>query len=233
MEADDRDSIRISGTWPAIGNPDGTLGPGGAKREPRQERGQRRVDEILDATEALILEIGAAACSIQELANRSGASVGSIYHFFPTKEAIFDALRERYFLEAQSIAEEMKDSSAKWAMLDLPSFVQHLISPFVDFLERRPAQYELAVTPPGMDQAHHAAMHDTLREALELAFECRWPDTSPEERALRAQVVGAIGHGLGRLLKQAPPAMRRQVGSQFALAITGYLSTFEGELPNR
>src|SRR5687768_3941077 len=55
------------------------------QRAPRQERGRRRVDEILDAAEALIAEVGPAAVSIQELARRAGASVGSIYHFFPHK----------------------------------------------------------------------------------------------------------------------------------------------------
>src|SRR5688500_16639151 len=65
-------------------------------RAPRQARGQRRVDEILDAAESLVGEVGLADASVQEIARRAGASVGSMYHFFPTKDAILAALVERH-----------------------------------------------------------------------------------------------------------------------------------------
>ncbi|MBK7832169.1 MAG: hypothetical protein IPJ56_07450 [Gemmatimonadetes bacterium] len=39
-------------------------GESAAQRRPRQERGRRRVDEILDAAESLIVEVGATACSV-------------------------------------------------------------------------------------------------------------------------------------------------------------------------
>ncbi len=195
-------------------------------REPRQERGQRRVEEILDATEALILEVGAAACSVQELASRSGASVGSIYHFFPTKEAIFDALRERYAREARVIAERIRNDAADWSVLDLPAFVERLISPFVDFFEHHPAQYELATAGTGQRVSRDATIHAIVREALEVALARRWPDTAVEERSLRVDVIAAIGSGISTLLLQATPGARARISRELPRAILGYLSTF-------
>jgi AcrR family transcriptional regulator len=51
-----------------------------------------RRKQILDAALACFLERGFAATSIADVRAASGASTGSIYHFFPSKEAIAVAL---------------------------------------------------------------------------------------------------------------------------------------------
>ncbi|HSB53997.1 MAG TPA: helix-turn-helix domain-containing protein, partial [Gemmatimonadales bacterium] len=68
-------------------------------RQPRQERGERRVEEILDAAAAVIAEGGVEAATTNAIAERAGSSVGSLYHFFPHKDAIVLALAERYEAE--------------------------------------------------------------------------------------------------------------------------------------
>ncbi|HEY0929131.1 MAG TPA: TetR/AcrR family transcriptional regulator [Gemmatimonas sp.] len=199
----------------------------GAKREPRQERGQRRVEEILDAAEALVQEVGAAATSVQEIAKRSGASVGSIYHFFPTKEAIFDALRERHRVEARLVAEGIRQNAPQWATQDLATFVRGLVGPFTELLSRMPAYPELAVNAAGHRLPRDETTDASVREAILVAFTLRWPHTTPEERAIRADVMDAIGEGLGSLLCQTPHAQQRAVMDEFGRAIYGYLWTHE------
>lgn len=54
-----------------------------------------RRSEILDAALACFLERGYAATSIADIRNASGASTGSIYHFFEHKGALALALVER------------------------------------------------------------------------------------------------------------------------------------------
>src|SRR4051812_843544 len=65
-------------------------------RAPQQDRGQRRVDSILDAAEEVFAEQGVDAATTNAIAERAGASVGSLYHFFPSKDAILLALVRRY-----------------------------------------------------------------------------------------------------------------------------------------
>jgi AcrR family transcriptional regulator len=65
-------------------------------RAPVQKRGQQRVEAILDAAEAVIGEMGVDAATTNAIAERAGSSVGSLYHFFPNKGAILEALAERY-----------------------------------------------------------------------------------------------------------------------------------------
>lgn len=49
--------------------------------------------EILRAALDLFLEVGVAAATIEQLRDRSGASVGSIYHHFGSKEGVATALQ--------------------------------------------------------------------------------------------------------------------------------------------
>lgn len=213
----------VSGSHVAV--EPGTGGSG--KREPRQERGQRRVDEILDAAEALVQEVGAAATSVQEIAKRSGASVGSIYHFFPTKEAIFDALRERHRVEARQVAEGIRQSAPQWATADLATFVRGLIGPFTDLLSRMPAYPELAVNAAGHRLPRDETTDASVREAMLVAFALRWPHSTEEERAVRADVLNAIGDGMASMLCTTPHAGQQAFMEEFGRAIYGYLWTHE------
>src|SRR6266516_4250958 len=57
----------------------------------RQKRGTLRVEEILQAAGALFAEIGYDKVTTNMIAARAGVSRGSLYQFFPHKEAIAQA----------------------------------------------------------------------------------------------------------------------------------------------
>lgn len=63
----------------------------GAKA-PQRARGQRRVKELLAAASDLFVEKGFDATTMTEIAQRAGAAIGSLYQFFPNKEALADVL---------------------------------------------------------------------------------------------------------------------------------------------
>lgn len=71
-------------------------GEGRVPRTPQQSRGLRRVEEILDAAEAVIAEVGVDAATTNAIAERAGSSVGSLYHFFPDKDSIVRELALRF-----------------------------------------------------------------------------------------------------------------------------------------
>jgi AcrR family transcriptional regulator len=84
-----------------------------ASRAPVQKRGQLRVEAILDAAESVFGEIGVEAGTTNAIAERAGSSVGSLYHFFPNKAAILEALAARY-------AESMKSLLLQQLRIDEP-----------------------------------------------------------------------------------------------------------------
>jgi len=76
------------------------------RRKPAQKRGEMRVQQILDATEALVLEIGAEAVTTNHIAKRANVNVGTLYHFFSNKSEIFLAILARSSSQFERAVEE-------------------------------------------------------------------------------------------------------------------------------
>ena len=63
---------------------------------PRREVGRQRVAELLEAAAVVIQERGFEAATMAEIAARADAKIGSLYRFFPNKEAVADALMQHH-----------------------------------------------------------------------------------------------------------------------------------------
>lgn len=72
-----------------------------ARRSPKQARAQGTADAIITAAEQLLVEIGYARASTNAIARRAGVSVGSLYQYFPNKEAVFRAVVLRHSSEVK------------------------------------------------------------------------------------------------------------------------------------
>ncbi|WP_034851051.1 TetR/AcrR family transcriptional regulator [Inquilinus limosus] len=58
----------------------------------RKRRKEARPAELLDAAFALFVERGFAATRMEDIAARAGVSKGTVYLYFPSKQAVFEAL---------------------------------------------------------------------------------------------------------------------------------------------
>lgn len=65
------------------------------RKTPRQTRAVATVAAILEAAARIIEESGLAAFNTNRTAERAGVSIGSLYQYFPTKEAILSELIRR------------------------------------------------------------------------------------------------------------------------------------------
>lgn len=65
------------------------------RKTPRQARAAVTVDAILDATAHILREGGLAGLTTNAIAERAGVSIGSLYQYFPGKEALLCALIRR------------------------------------------------------------------------------------------------------------------------------------------
>lgn len=72
-------------------------------REPTQERSRIRFQRMLAVAKALIAERGLDGLTMQEVAQRSGVPIGSLYQFFPDR----NALLARLFSEVLDSTEEI------------------------------------------------------------------------------------------------------------------------------
>ena len=67
-----------------------------AAKEPKRERGKLRVAALIGAGAELFAEKGYEATTMTEIASRAGAAIGSLYQFFPSKEALAEAVFNRF-----------------------------------------------------------------------------------------------------------------------------------------
>jgi AcrR family transcriptional regulator len=70
-----------------------------ARRIPRQSRSRALVEAILEATARILSERGYANTNTNLVAERAGVSIGSVYQYFPNKDALISALHERHALQ--------------------------------------------------------------------------------------------------------------------------------------
>ena len=77
------------------------------RKMPKQQRSKETVDVILAATARVLVRDGFDRASTNRVADAAGVSIGSLYQYFPSKEALVAALVERH-IEHMSEALEAK-----------------------------------------------------------------------------------------------------------------------------
>ncbi|GAA2022382.1 TetR family transcriptional regulator [Agromyces tropicus] len=91
------------------------------RTEPTQRRSTQRLDALLDAAAAIVDELGFERLTTQMVAERAGASIGTVYRYFPDRVAVLYALRERSVRRYRERLAEALDSAelaAWWDVVD-------------------------------------------------------------------------------------------------------------------
>lgn len=167
------------------------MGQGQPSDDPRRRR-------ILEASLELFLEVGVEASAIEEVRRRSGASVGSLYHRFGSKEGIaaavyVDALRhyQREFVAALTRASDAADG------------VRSAVRTHMRWVRENPDRAEFLFNVAGADvrRACGTDLRDLNNEFFGVveAWLRRYVDAG-ELRALSTDLVYALWLGPGQEL---------------------------------
>src|ERR1051325_2320115 len=73
------------------------------RREPRQHRSRQTIDAVLDAVTLVLKRHGPDGVTTNRIAEAAGVSIGSLYQYFPDKQAIFRALHQRHVDEVRRV----------------------------------------------------------------------------------------------------------------------------------
>ncbi len=65
------------------------------RKQPKQSRSRALVESLIDATGEVIIERGLESLTTNQVAERAGVSVGSLYQYFPDKQALLLAVLDR------------------------------------------------------------------------------------------------------------------------------------------
>jgi AcrR family transcriptional regulator len=109
-----------------------------ARRLPSHPRGKRVVDAAIDAAHRLLARDGYDAMTTNRIAELAGISVGSLYHYFPTKEAVVAELARRLETRGLELALERFTEGAAWPIPRLVrTLVEILVSPEIGVIAAR------------------------------------------------------------------------------------------------
>jgi AcrR family transcriptional regulator len=77
-------------------SPSSSAGQTGPRRRPIQSRAQETVSVIFEATMEVLVGEGEASLTTNRIAERAGVSIGTLYQYFSTREAIIAAMMEQH-----------------------------------------------------------------------------------------------------------------------------------------
>ncbi|CBG72902.1 MULTISPECIES: TetR/AcrR family transcriptional regulator [Streptomyces] len=164
------------------------------KEQPRrrQARGERRIAQLLEAAATVFCSTGYAAASTNAIAREAGVSPGTLYQFFPNKEAIAIELSGR-------LMHEMRETYGEaLAPVDpatpLEEAVAAAVDRFIDFNCRHPVVFTLMHGPdvPGRIAEQHDAVHAALLARIETLLTPFLPDASAADISRTAHVCVAM-----------------------------------------
>lgn len=94
------------------------------RKNPRQSRAQATVGAILEATARILTRDGYDGLTTNSVAETAGVSIGSLYQYFPSKEALVAALLQRH---ADEIYQAVCDALERGARLPLKDALEGVI----------------------------------------------------------------------------------------------------------
>ena len=201
--------------------------PAAAPRK-RQARGERRMAELLEAAGQVFAESGYSAATTNAIAARAGVSPGTLYQYFPNKDAIADAVGELYTVELSQVIDRvlvpLPPGVTVTGLLDL------VLEPLVEYHLSHPACIVLFVGPDSPQRL--AAMHQPLQEAMLERIGAMLAVLSPQVPADRlhrsAEVAVHMFKGVLPLILAAAPEDRPRYVAELKLSLAGYFGLLLG-----
>jgi len=182
---------------------------------------------ILTAAARVFATRGYAAGTTNHIAERAGISVGSLYEYFPNKDAILVALLETHLRDAERVLGELVGEVAR-DRSSLAAATRRFVAAMVELHARDPGLHRVLFEQaplPARVLANLAALEDASARALEELLR-RSPETTVRDPRLAAQLVMQTVEALTHRLVLHPPdsADTRRVSDEIAQLVIRYLT---------
>ncbi|MGZ3420381.1 MAG: TetR/AcrR family transcriptional regulator [Polyangiales bacterium] len=135
------------------------------RKQAVQPRAKATVDAILEATARVLVREGYDRASTNKVAEAAGVSIGSLYQYFPSKEALVAALIERHTDEMMTLVRSK--TAEVWAE-PVPVVVETLVRAMIEAHAVDPKLHKVFVEQvPRVGRLER--LHDLETEVLGLA----------------------------------------------------------------
>lgn len=143
------------------------------RKKPSQRRAVATVDAILEATARVLVARGYAGLTTNHVAERAGVSVGTLYEYFPGKEALVAGVIDRHVAHANVVlAERTAELAVRAFSMEPIEVARALATIMVELHEDDPR------------------LHRVLTEEVPLTAEMRAHIRATEERMVQMLAAG-------------------------------------------
>jgi AcrR family transcriptional regulator len=174
-------------------------------REPRQRRARATVEAIVEAAARILVERGWAGFNTNAIAARAGVSVGSLYEYFPDKEALLERLLHRHLTDAEA---QLAAAESRGPPTTPDALVRVLVDGFVALHREDPA------------------LHRVLSAEVPLP-----PELRARVDEVRARIVDRVEAALGGLVPAPAVTARLLVDTIDAVVHRWYVDAAGTPLP--
>lgn len=182
---------------------------------------------MLEAAAQVLERDGYEATTTDAVAERAGVSIGTLYQYFPNKDALLVALTERHALDAQVVLEpllrEILDGTPP-----LADWLQRFVRASVELNGRRPRLHQILFEETPFPREQLEGMYqsgDLILQVLEQYLARATDVTVPNPRVaayLIFRAVGSVIHA-GAVRRPADVTMA-DCGEELILLLAGYLT---------
>lgn len=201
-------------------------------RAPVQKRGQQRVDAILDAAEAVFGEMGVESATTNAIAERAGASVGSLYHFFANKDAILFALAERYAATMTGVLQRERRIEEPWVPLD--ELFRGMIATFSKLDEAHPGYMAVCRATDSASGGKSPVSLQTeahMQRMVQELLEQRCPGIPAAEAQVHAALSVVTVHASLDHIMSVPEPLRLDLRQALVEMMVRYFTPIEARYP--
>jgi len=199
------------------------------RRRPSQDRSRDRVERILDATAALLVDTSADRITTAAIAEEAGVPIGSVYQYFPNKLAVLAELARRVMEQvdqktASLIAED-------FGVLPWDEAIDRAIDATMQGYAEQPGYLQLLLSIRPTPEFRMITDESNERVAAMLAFHPALQALIPEDRIelVTRAAVQAANSLQDWALSPEDPDLATRIVSEIKTLLKGYLAVYMDE----
>jgi len=182
---------------------------------------------LLRAAGQVFADVGYENATTNAIAARAGVSPGTLYQFFPNKQAIAEALADAYAAQNQALHESVFDLNA--AEVPLRDLIDRLVDPFLEFRRNAPGFDTLFVgSVVSRELAERIqSLHQQMQQRIVQLIQMRAPHLSAKVIQTAAETSVQIVKGLLPLALDGSPKQREVGQRELKLVLERYLAPLD------
>ena len=187
------------------------------------------MEVVLEAVPRVLKRHGAAAVTTNRVAEAAGVSIGSLYQYFPDKQAIFRALHERHVDGVRKVIERTKSDCSSASLDDVS---RELLERLADLHAEDAELHEfVSAAVPGSERGFKRALHATFEQLITPSKQDRYSAEETERMLfVLPPMVVALVHGVAH---QPQASARVRAKDEAIRTVSGYLSSYRGSRLSR